>query len=270
MDRHLVLITGCQRSGTTLLHLVLDSHPAIRSVDETDYWESGRTIDDYLADPTLPLTVAFKLPQEAAHVEQLLATHSRATVLWCIRDPRDVVASMISLPLKYGTPPTLVWACHPNGAPHELATAIPALSDDERARLAAHLERYERVREIPPAARTREHALFSGALCWRVKNELLVRYEQSSLPLYQVRYEELVTAPRQMIGALLNALQLPWHEDVLHHHQLHSGMLIGRTDAARAIDETKLGRFKEELSPDDLALIREVTGELAARLGYSF
>jgi hypothetical protein len=36
-----IFITGCQRSGTNLLNLILDSHPQIKGVDELNlfHWE---------------------------------------------------------------------------------------------------------------------------------------------------------------------------------------------------------------------------------------
>ena len=34
MSRKPILITGCQRSGTTLMSLILDSHPEIFNIDE--------------------------------------------------------------------------------------------------------------------------------------------------------------------------------------------------------------------------------------------
>jgi hypothetical protein len=269
MDKRLLLITGCQRSGTTLLHLVLDSHPAIHSTDEADYWQSERRIDDYLADAALPANVAFKLPQEACRLADLAASYPSLRVLWCLRDPRDVVASMIALVLKHGAPAPLVWACHPNGAPLEIASAIPVLPDSARARLAPLLERYAAIDATAHDARTREQAIFTGALCWRVKNELLKLYRHQALPLHEIRYEELVTAPRPTLETVLSALGLPWSDDVLRHHQLHNGMLIGGTNAARAIDQTKVGRWRTDFSTDELARIRDVTGELAGELGYS-
>jgi len=246
---------------------VLDSHPDVHSIDEADYWKRARPIDDYLADPALPAFVAFKLPQEARRVEELAAKYTSIRILWCLRDPRDVVASMVSLTLRHEES-KLVWACHPNGAIHELAQAIPALPEDARAKLAPHLERYAALSTTPYEARNRTDAIFTGALCWGVKNEFLKVYRKRQLPLIEVRYEPLVTSPRDTIEQLLASIGLPWSEDVLRHHQLHSGMLIGRTDASRAIDQTKVGRWAQDFSEGELAAIRGVCGELAGELGY--
>ena len=36
LSKHLIIILGCQRSGTTLTYLILNSHPQIKGIDETE------------------------------------------------------------------------------------------------------------------------------------------------------------------------------------------------------------------------------------------
>ncbi len=93
-----ILITGCQRSGTTLLHLILDSHPRIHSIDESGY--AADKVDDYLENPDFHPFVSLKLPRFASNLACLTRNLSELKVLWCIRDPRDVIASMVNLHLK--------------------------------------------------------------------------------------------------------------------------------------------------------------------------
>ena len=41
MGNRTIMITGCQRSGTNLMNLILDSHPQVQGVDELNlfHWE---------------------------------------------------------------------------------------------------------------------------------------------------------------------------------------------------------------------------------------
>ena len=37
MTNQIILVTGCQRSGTTMLNFVLDSHPDVHGIDEMQF-----------------------------------------------------------------------------------------------------------------------------------------------------------------------------------------------------------------------------------------
>ena len=58
-----ILITGCQRSGTTLMNLILDSHPKIWGIDEDRF--DFPSIYGYLSAPIPAPFVSFKLPRYA-------------------------------------------------------------------------------------------------------------------------------------------------------------------------------------------------------------
>ena len=108
---------GCQRSGTTLLRLILECHPEVFCFDEIDSYE-------VLAHRAFRKTIAqkwigFKVPRWA---EQLDASflwdyglpdtvqniYSGQKILFIVRDYRDAITSM----LKLGKPTTWLeqWA----------------------------------------------------------------------------------------------------------------------------------------------------------------
>ena len=106
-----ILITGCQRSGTTLLNLILDSHPQIKGVDEGDFFVD--LLHEYLNHPDYHPYVAFKLPK-ISHLVPALQFVPGIKVLWCIRDPRDVVMSMLKLKRRVndGLRGKILWSIH--------------------------------------------------------------------------------------------------------------------------------------------------------------
>jgi len=161
-----ILITGCQRSGTTLLNLILDSHPQIRGMDE---WEFEETlVDEYLTGPEYHPCVAFKLPK-VSYLIPALQSIPGIKVLWCIRDPRDVVTSMVRLQqdIKVGIrgkllwslknpqeafsslikfqslPVSISWASYLHGAREEIARSVTTLKQRNRLtkELTTHLNR---------------------------------------------------------------------------------------------------------------------------------
>ncbi len=119
-----IFIVGCQRSGTTLVRLILDSHPNISCGPETrflrsfehltddagdwprlalygfdkDYWHRkvaelfSTTMQDY-AERRGKGRWADKTPLYALHLDYLDVLFPDALVLHVVRDPFDVVAS---------------------------------------------------------------------------------------------------------------------------------------------------------------------------------
>ena len=260
------LITGCQRTGTTLVYLILDSHPHITGVDEIDF--SPHLIKTYLTANEYHPNVALKLPQYASSMDFIKSIPS-LTTLWCIRDPRDVVVSMTRLQLKLRPTGSVSWAVHPRGGPLAIKNALSTLGRETRRQLRDQIDKLERILGKPLSARSRADAVYVGALCWRVRNELLQVYDREKVSYRKVVYEELIEDPRKEVGEILDFLDLPWDEQVLQHHLFHQGVSIGGTDTSRAIDPNNTGKWKGDLSEGELSCIAELCSPIASNMGYS-
>ncbi|MEE8527238.1 MAG: sulfotransferase [Gammaproteobacteria bacterium] len=265
MSNRILLITGCQRSGTTLLNLILDSHDAVRAVDESEF--DPEKLDVYLTAVKFGPNVAFKLPRYA-HKLDFIRGLPDVTVLWCVRDPRDTVASMVSLHLPVNSTVSVAWASHPYGADMEIGNAFKALEPETQKRLYGVYKQCQQAFSKQPVLRSREDAVRGAAFCWRVKNELITNHKREDTNLRLVCYEDLVEKPRQVIGDLLDSLGLAWDENVLRHHELHSGLSVGGTVKNRPIDPGNPGKWQRLLNEADLAIVREIDSELAGTLGY--
>jgi LPS sulfotransferase NodH len=253
-----ILITGSQRSGTTLLSLILDSHPALTTIDEVDFVDAR--LPHYLGGPS---RAVLKLPNRAAELAWIRALPS-PHVLWCVRDPRDVVASMVTFRPEMSRTASIVWALHPQGAPYEIALARALLDETP---FADELATYDAIRRKPLLDCTFGEAVFAGALCWRLKNEVLRVYEREGIGYRIVEYETLVREPRVAVGAILEDVGVQWHDDVLRHHELHSGIYIAETDFARAIDTASIGKWKRLFTDAEVAVVARLTRALAERFG---
>jgi hypothetical protein len=264
MPNRVIVITGCQRSGTTMLVLALDSHPHVVGVDETDVrLDLMRT---YLGNPEYAPAVSLKLPQLAAAWEFLRGIPG-VRVLWALRDPRAVVASMVRLPLELDGEP-VPWAAHPLGAGMELRSCAQALGGVPPD-LTGAWQRLQGAARTPPARWPLEQLVTSAALCWRLKNDLLPVYDRAGIAYRVVVYEDLVREPEPEMRAILEFLGLDWHDDVLRHHQLHQGTSIGDTDNTRPIDTASMDKWKDVLGPSELEIVQAVCGARAAELGYT-
>ncbi|MGJ7505462.1 MULTISPECIES: sulfotransferase family protein [unclassified Variovorax] len=90
----------------------------------------------------------------------------------------------------------------------------------------------------------------------------------------EVRYEDLVSQPRQTIGQMLDYLGLPWDEAVLHHaEQKHA--LFDKPwghPAAKAANKPlytgRNGRYLHDLTSGEIKAFEQIAGKELERLGY--
>jgi hypothetical protein len=270
-----ILITGCQRSGTTLMNLILDSHPAIWGIDEDKF--VFPSIYSYLAAPMpqAPPFVSFKLPPYA-HILPFMEMLPDCRVLWCVRDPVDVVWSMI----KFGAENSdcIPWVAHPAGGWGEINNAYWVLGDEQKRELGGYMAEFTRLTEKfvklanVPGSRMkieRRDRVLIGALCWRIKNELPNLYKDRKIGFHVIRYADLVRQPQQRIADVLDYIGVDWDDKVLMHHRLHKGTSIGNTSNTRAIDQNSLGAGQRNLSEDERELIKTICGKTAKDWNYN-
>lgn len=264
MSNQPILITGCQRSGTTLLNLVLGSHPEIHAIDEMEFDPDRGAA--YLSDPSLGPRVCFKQPTWASDLPAMQGIPG-LKVLWVVRDPRAATASMITLQLDFkgiASP----WAAHPLGGGREIRNCLGAL-EKLPPDLQPALQAYVDDLAVPPGRWSTDQCVRAGALCWRLKNELPDLYRKVGMDFRLVVYEHLVSDPRGELGPILEYLGAPWDDAVLGHHRLRQGMAVGGTDRGRAIDTSSMERWRERLTSPQLETIRTICGPLAGVFGYT-
>lgn len=264
MVNEVIVITGCQRSGTTLLNLILDSHPDVTSIDEDRFRPDALSV--YLNDPDFGPRVCFKLPAQA-HAIEAFRTLPGIRILWPVRDPRDVVASMLRLEIVAGGIQAPM-AAHPIAGARgqvpaclQVLGAVPADIADEVAAFMAQAG-------IGPDELTLQQRTRAGALHWRIKQDLLALYARAGISVHVFRYEDLVARPRQELERIVAFLGLSWHDNLLAHHRLHDGVSIGKTDNTRAIDTSSVGRYEGIFGHEEIALISRIAGPYAGRYGY--
>jgi len=270
-----ILITGCQRSGTTLMNLILDSHPKIWGIDEDRF--DFASIYGYLSVPMQAPFVSFKLPR-FAHILPFIEMLPGCRVLWCIRDPLDTVASMVKLNLNVGNL-TASWSVHPAGAWSEINTSYWVLNNAQKVELQAHMQEFGKLSEKFSnrlkakeglADVDRRDCVYMAALCWRIKNELPSLYKDRNIDFHVVRYADLVSNPKERIAEILDFIGIEWSDEVLKHHLLHKGTSIGNTSNTRAIDQSGVGSGKKYLSQEEQDLVKTICEKTATSWNYNF
>ena len=101
-----------------------------------------------------------------------------------------------------------------------------------------------------------------------MKQEVLLLYKSNKIDHQVFRYEQLIEAPNVELQKLFSFLNIPWHDDLLSHHKLHSGLSIGNTDNTRAIDSSNRGKWEKVLNAHDISIINKVCLKTARKFDF--
>jgi hypothetical protein len=254
-----IFVGGAGRSGTTLLRLMLDSHPRIACGPELKVvppwlgqWRLDRksfgpyaaeylglaaeVVDDaYRAKVSVLLEearrrsgkprVADKTPNLVFHFGPLHRLFPESSLIHLIRDGRDVVASLLGVD----------WY-EPDGG-----------------RLAF-------TRTAEAAAGYWAQAVRAGRKARRHLGDAVL----------EVRYEDLVRETEREMRRVLDHLDEPWDAAVLRHFDQPHDLAAepGAEEAMRPVYTSSVGRWRRVLSREDLTTVERVAGSLLEELGY--
>jgi Sulfotransferase family len=247
-----IFIIGAMGSGTTLLRLMLDSHPNIAMPGETGFMRaynahqfipfkwSGRNwakrlgwsreeLDRELAAFYERIFMRYvethgkrrwgeKTPLHTFHVEDMARLYPEAAFVGIVRHPGGEVASTMSR------------FAHSFG------------------RATQHYDRYTR--------------------------ECVRQAAQHADRFVVLRYEDLVLQPERAMRELLDWLGEPWSDQVLDHHTIQSArggkpVVEGGNRADDPIDTSRITKWTQTLDDTQRAKVERRLGRLGEFLGYS-
>jgi hypothetical protein len=242
-----IFIVGSNGSGSTLLRLMLDSHPNIAIPEETGflrlaamhrwvpYWKLGGDWYRNLGLSEDELDAAL-----ATFYGSLFASYAagRGKGRWGDKTPFHVWHLDLATRL-FPDAQVIGIVRHPVGS---------ALSVRRRFR----------------------RPIKSGITQWRRANrQLLHAGARLGDRFALVRYEDLVTSPESVMRALLDRIGEPWSDTVLAHHEVQpSAESTGFTRTDRAVDTESLTEWEEHVTGAALTRAVARTGALAEFLGY--
>lgn len=255
-------IVGCQRSGTTLLRLILECHSRIQCFDEHLGYRLLRR--ENWANEVERELVGFKTPMlteqfndavfQDYNLDPFPNRYAGYPLIFMVRDVRDTVASMVN----YGVGRSSTWLDR---------WGIPALE----LKMERYPEYASQLKPILERYATGSHLrLRQAALCWRYKTNALANYQQLGFPVLCLKYEDLVTRPRAELERVCVFLGVDWEEALLQHASrahgevFSNGRTIGLTDPCRPIDTNSL-RHWTQFSDDELEAILDVAGPTQAQ-----
>lgn len=245
-----IFVVGSMRSGSTMLRLILDSHPDIAIGAETGFmgavlatkqipsWNFGKGWYERLGWSESELDERLR-----EFYGGLFERHARSQ-----GKPR------------WGEKTPFHTAHMP-----EMARLFP---DARFIGIARH------PAAVATSLRKRFHYTFTEALdYWSATNLEMVRSGADLGDRFAAcRYEDLVVEEEAVLREVLAHLGAPWSEDVLEHHRVHKARgtpraAEGSTVAHDAVDATRAGQWTTAVSAEDRRDLARVAG-LADLLGY--
>jgi protein-tyrosine sulfotransferase len=267
--RGLVVIGGAARSGTTLLQNLLGRHPSIATCPET-------TI--FLRRISSPEDLGWRMRWGAETIKQW-QRESRSQVEFIDRFRRALLAETGKPIWVEKTPGNVrrfefIRRCFPN------ARIIHIIRDGRDAICSLRPLPFAKLGETP---RHSPEAVTHCGLLWNadVKAGLRLRGD----PAYcEVRYEELVGSPEETLRRLIEFVGLPWRTEVLVRQAVSDldrfGDALWSEDirqvfaadgiaASGEIFADSVGRWRRELSCDEIAALQPLIAPLLIELGYA-
>lgn len=268
----LFFILGCQRSGTTLMRLVLESHSQIRCFDEGHAYTilgSPSLLRDVLEDRPPHQMIGFKIPRWTEQLCDSVLTdpgldvvadnfYQEEPLIFVVRDARDTVCSMVNL--KMGESNWLeTWG----------TTILQRKIQDSgefRREFAGDIDSINTAPGRPVAA---------AALFWKYKVASYYRYLDRGFPVLLVHYERLVQHRFDELKRITNFLGVDWEDAMLKHFEFQHpetdehGLAVGGTDPSRPIHSESVGQYSSFLRPSETEDILRIAGDAMERLGYN-
>lgn len=256
-----IFIGGAGRSGTTLLRVILDSHPRIYCGPELkvtpligQMWHTFHAAQPALNDYEISAVdvqilfqqlfhiltskmlkksgkarIAEKTPGNARYFQHLHYVFPNSPLIHVIRDPRAVVASLLKMD----------WIDASTGKPLKYVSSVEAATNYW-------------IDEVQTARATANHPTAS-------RNYI------------EIKYENLVEHPKKVLEELLLKIGEDWNNSVLNHHTIKRNLAgeSSESQVKQALYKSSISKWQNELTVEEIRLIEVKTAKLMSELNYS-
>ncbi|MEO8106703.1 MAG: sulfotransferase [Actinomycetes bacterium] len=246
-----IFVVGGMRSGTTLLRLMLDSHPSISIGSETGFMGAAaavKKIPGWRNGAEWYHRIGWSEPELDERLREFFGGmfHRHAQEEGKIRWGEKTPFHTLHMPAMAEIFPDAVFVGilrHPGGAVSSLNQSF-------------------------------HYSVDAAARYWSETNAALIQNGADLGDRFLLcRYEDLVATPEPVTRGLMTWLDEEWTPTLVEHHKAQRErnaprLVDGGTVAHDAIDPKRAERWLDQLSTNDLALLDDVCGPLAAICGY--
>ncbi|HYW06497.1 MAG TPA: sulfotransferase [Longimicrobium sp.] len=283
------VVVGAPRSGTTLLRLMLDSHPDLAIPPETGFLSAARRLrgsGDRLRERFFQTVTAFP-PGASAWADFGIAADEFRQALQQI-EPFTASAGFRAFyrlyAARHGKPrwgdktPIYCLSINPIRRLLPEARFVHIIRDGRDVALSLREQWFSPGRDMTTLAKYWARCVAGARKAGVGRSDYL-----------EVRYEELVREPARVLTRTCQFLELDWNPAVLAHHtraEARLGEHTGRTapdgtelmsreqrlrqqeSALRAPDPGRIGGWRAAMRPAERAEFERVAGKLLGELGY--
>jgi len=260
----LFFILGCQRSGTTLMRYILESHSQISCIDEYRGYsllQTSELLNQELQKNSHKKYIGFKLPRITEQLLNSILTDvdidfhainnfKNTQLIFMVRNIFDVVSSMKTL-IDQNNMWIKTW-------PEKWLTfwmeKNPTLMNE-----------YEL--EIDYWKNSKQKNVVAAAIMWKIKTLSLQKYKKEQMNVLPVSYEDLVINKINTIHHVLDFLDLSWEDSVLSHEKAshvevdEHGIGIGNNDSTKPIFTKSVNKYSQILTDDEISEITKIVPE---------
>ncbi|MBE8233640.1 MAG: sulfotransferase [Endozoicomonadaceae bacterium] len=285
--KKIIIIIGCQRSGTTLLGHIMGAPEHALLLDESDVIQlderggfnqwypkfasndpgANQMLSDVFAEankkyiapdqrivdgannnfvlaPNITHLV-LKAPNMTYSFNEIAKLKIPISIIYMIRDPRSVVASMLKL-------------SHINFVENQLKLLnnYPLLLTEFKYEIAIMADKSQALH-------------LRNANLWIIKSSLSERFIDLGIPTYICKYENLITNIGDTCHLIAKHCRIPFHELMLSHQTIYQGIAQGQTSRTRSVDKQSLNKWESSFNGDQQQQILTMTKAYMRKLGYN-
>ncbi len=101
------------------------------------------------------------------------------------------------------------------------------------------------------------------------------RENSKGIPMHEVRYEDLIADPETTLRAVLEFLDARWDDAVLRHHEMKHALFEttvrhpSTKAVVQAINPRAVGRYQRDLTAQQIETFNEIASDYLSELGYA-
>lgn len=247
-----IFVMGGMRSGTTLLRLMLDSHPSIAVGSETGFMGAAAAVQQipgWRSGAGWYTRIGWSQPEVDERLREFFGgmferyAEQQGKVRWGEKTPFHIL-HMSAMAEIFPDAVFVGIIRHPGGAVSSLKQSF-------------------------------HYSVDGAARYWTETNAALTEAGAALGDRFVLcRYEDLVASPEDVTRGLMTWLDEEWSPALVEHHKTQRErnaprLVDGGTVAHDAIDPKRAERWLDQLSQGDLEILQEVCGALGAVYGYS-
>ncbi len=247
-----IFVVGTMRSGSTLLRLLLDSHPNIAIGEETGFaggLSAARTIPGWRYGAEWSSRIGWQRDELDARLRDLYTGMFERNA--------------VSQGKKRWGDKTPFHSWHMT----DLAEVFPEAVFVAITRHPAAV--------VTSMKKKFHYAVPEAADYWTSTNLEVLRQgvDLGAGRFAAVRYEDVVGTPEPTLRALVDWLGEPWSDDLLRHQEVQAAkgaprLVDGSTSTREPIDPRKASAWQQALTPAEMSVVLDRTAEVARFLGY--